>query len=61
MLKPVWCYNQVKMSNIAILEQISEFFGWQTAKNDNYQKILFEPSSGTKMAPKMRGATKIYK
>ena len=39
--------------------QIWDFFGQQTANNENFQKILFEPSSGTKMTPKVRGATKM--
>ena len=46
--------------------QISDIFGQQTANNENFQKILFEPSSGTKMTPKgtkmtpkVRGATKM--
>ena len=47
------------------LDQISSIganlgvFWPANAKNQKFQKILFEPSSGTKMTPKMRGVTKI--
>ena len=35
-----------------------EFFGRQTTLFENLQKKFFEPSSETKMTPKMRATTK---
>ena len=46
------------LDQVGNIEANWEFFGRQITQFENFQKILFEPSSETKMTPKMRATTK---